>query len=437
MDPFDVLPAELRLEILLFTRSKHSIKQLIQASPTMLYLYMENKQYVDRKMLVTEADLDDDMVQDAVAIILFPPRISAGHSVTHYNHWASWYNRGFPNPLRKKTPMNEKDKGLVKEIDKLYHKMLVFVEDYLTKATAACPSREYLCLPHPGGQLTFKDRPVCTRLDVTQCNDTERRRFLRAFLRYELVCKFCHSSGIEPWRWHRCPLTKSLGRSEKEAIACVETYFGSLYKAILAQCGSSDLPESPTATLASQEPDLTDYYDLELIHIFNEGAYHFFSLDADELCRWLPCFGFDLATALVAGATAGEHGRAIVGQWLINLAKRGCSCGFNREDLYMHRVSYIIGAIGILVEYECYDECPGLYQMLHTRFAAGKAGCQPGTPEQARMEMGRIFRLLMLSFPPYNFMISLVPGVTLESHQISKKKNTFLGKRNLRIYLEL
>ncbi|KAI0969595.1 hypothetical protein F4678DRAFT_463383 [Xylaria arbuscula] len=244
----------------------------------MLRLYIAHKKYLDRKLLVTEIDLDDDMVQDAMAIILFPRTHVLDHpSAYHYpylDHWRSWAYRRFQNPLKQETRTNEMAQNLVKEIDKLYHKMLMFIEDYLTKATSACPSREYLCLPHPGGHLTFKDRTVCTRFYVAQCHDTERRRLMRAFLR-----------------------------------------------AVLAQCGNSDLPESTTtkAILAPWAPDVEGFSKLDPHMMF----YDTMSLNAYELCRWLACFGFDLARTIVFGTTAGQHGRAIVRQWLKNLAKWG------------------------------------------------------------------------------------------------------------------
>ncbi|KAK5629069.1 hypothetical protein RRF57_004784 [Xylaria bambusicola] len=92
MDPFDKLPAEPCLEILIATCSKRTIKQLMQASPVMLRQFVAHKEYINRKLVVTEADLDDDMVQDAIAIILFPPRDDSSYFVPFDNHCLSWSN---------------------------------------------------------------------------------------------------------------------------------------------------------------------------------------------------------------------------------------------------------------------------------------------------------------------------------------------------------
>ncbi|KAF5698699.1 hypothetical protein FMUND_15038 [Fusarium mundagurra] len=67
MDPFDKLPAELRLSILIHTRSKWSVSSLTRASPAMLRQYHTHERYIARSLIA--ADFDDEMVQDAMAII--------------------------------------------------------------------------------------------------------------------------------------------------------------------------------------------------------------------------------------------------------------------------------------------------------------------------------------------------------------------------------
>ncbi|KAI1184711.1 hypothetical protein F5B17DRAFT_410943 [Nemania serpens] len=351
----------------------------------MLWQYTAYKDYIDCNLLVTKVNLDDDMVQDAMAIILFPPRNNAGlaESVPQRHHFLEWFNRRFPNPLKKEPPMNEKDKNLVKEIAKLYNRLLLFIEDYLTKATAACPSREYLCLPHPSGQLTFKDRPVCPTIDVTQCNSTEQRRLLRAFLKYEAISKFCsnrHDSSLV----HQCYLFRTrLGPMEREAIFCVELYLGSLYRALLAQCGDSDLPENPPAIHTDQVPREVSRHTSPALKDLSPAEELIFwtsrSLNADELCPWLGCLGFDLAMTLVAGTRTGPRGRTIVGQWLKHAAKRGPRCGQHRS-WYSRRpgCSLLIGPSHKALSGEggiCLKG-PGLYQMLYPRLEA-KSDMEP------------------------------------------------------------
>ncbi|KAF4501078.1 hypothetical protein FAGAP_2740 [Fusarium agapanthi] len=67
MDPFDKLPAELRLSILIHTRSKRSVSSLTRASPAMLRQYHTHERYIARSLIA--ADFDDEMVQDTMAIL--------------------------------------------------------------------------------------------------------------------------------------------------------------------------------------------------------------------------------------------------------------------------------------------------------------------------------------------------------------------------------
>lgn len=166
--------------------------------------------------------------------------------------------------------------------------------------------------------MTFKDRAVCVRLDLTQCNNAERRRLLKAFLKYEVISKFCYFNGVKLWLWHHryCSteqlFTSRLREWEKEAIYCVEEYLQSLYKAVLIQCGNSQLPETPPARHISHAPDAREWEDPEPIaqeyvesQIFGRRRpLGTLTLNWYELCQWPACFGLDLATTVVEGATA-------------------------------------------------------------------------------------------------------------------------------------
>ncbi|KAJ8124811.1 hypothetical protein O1611_g8829 [Lasiodiplodia mahajangana] len=144
---------------------------------------------------------------------------------------------------------------------------------------------------------------------MTQCNSTEQRRLLRAFL-----------------------------------------------KALLAQCGDSDLPENPPAIHTDQVPREVSRHMSPALKDLSPAEELIFwtsrSLNADKLCPWLGCLGFNLAVTLVAGTIAGPRGRTIVGQWFKYVAKRGPSDGAVSGESVM-----------------CF-EGPGLYQMLYPRLRA-------------------------------------------------------------------
>ncbi|KAF5569949.1 hypothetical protein FPHYL_1633 [Fusarium phyllophilum] len=134
------------------------------------------------------------------------------------------------------------DDHLVGQLDKLHDQILFLVEDYVTKATASFPSQEYLCLPEirppsTEGHLVFKDLKVTPRFSSANLTSSERKRFVKAFLVFELLCKSSTFSYIPS----NLRLRK-ISNAEFEAVGCVNSYVCSLYGAMLAQCNHADLP---------------------------------------------------------------------------------------------------------------------------------------------------------------------------------------------------
>lgn len=122
MDPFNKLPPEIRLQIFirLRTRSKISILRFVQASPTMLQQYITSKLYIIKLSLAT--DIDDDMIQDAMRIILFPVwNINILPLEPGGNMSPSWLAQQLSNSFKKR--------GLLENIDKLHSRLLLFIED--------------------------------------------------------------------------------------------------------------------------------------------------------------------------------------------------------------------------------------------------------------------------------------------------------------------
>ncbi|KAI1263927.1 hypothetical protein F5Y18DRAFT_91404 [Xylariaceae sp. FL1019] len=247
MDPFGELPAELQIHMLISMRSRRSLACLIQASPAMIRAYVSSKAYIVRKRLAIE--LDDDMVQDAMAVILFPKRALRGFPPPSlYHHYWLWESKKLINPLKPGFH------DLCDTLDRFCNRMLIFVEDYLTKALAVCPSREYKCLSDMSlhSQLKFRDRVICPRIDAADLNAAERRRLLQAFFRYELLCKMYYYKGMSrgnAWRRKLPSLCRYSGRTfhpwEAEAIRCVQTYLQSLHSALHYQSliGENDCEE--------------------------------------------------------------------------------------------------------------------------------------------------------------------------------------------------
>ncbi|KAM0548191.1 hypothetical protein ACHAPJ_009989 [Fusarium lateritium] len=228
----------------------------------MLQKYLAHKKYIIRQVLA--AEFDEEMIQDAMAIILLPSPRGSGrkplrkrHSQPMREHLRAWSKSQLPNPLKDDNDL------LLSQLNKLHSQLLFLIEDYITKATASFPPREYLCLPQiqqpsTEGHLMFKGVKVTPRFNSANLTFLERKRFVKAFLVYELLCKtsnVIHGPSNLPWR--------KVSNAEYEAVGCVHNYVCSLYGAIFAQCSDAWLPG--TSTGASLETGLlfpdTFYFD--------------------------------------------------------------------------------------------------------------------------------------------------------------------------------
>ncbi|KAH6991870.1 hypothetical protein EDB82DRAFT_553758 [Fusarium venenatum] len=178
------------------------------------------------------------------------------HSKSARQHMMKWLNSQFPDPLtdndgRLTSPDCLKDNGerLASQLIKLHDQMIFYIEDYITKATAYYPSREYLCLPqihdaHGGRYLMFKGTKVVPQFDSARLTALEKSRFIKAFLMYTLTRKCDSVLYVYPKLRPR-----KVTKAEEEACFCIASYFRSLYGAIFAQCTDDAwLPSNPSAT---------------------------------------------------------------------------------------------------------------------------------------------------------------------------------------------
>ncbi|KAF4977313.1 hypothetical protein FZEAL_6136 [Fusarium zealandicum] len=377
MDPFNKLPVELRVQVLIHTYSRHSMLQVAQASPAMLGGYSSSRTYLTR--MLVETNLDHGMMKDAMAIVLFPPwDESDTYRSMVESHLHVWAAQKMPNPIEKQ------NLRVIDQLDRLRSRLLLFIGDYLTKAMAVFPPREYLCLPtlsSTQAHTTFKDQIVSARFDTANLTDAEKKRLLRAFLRYELLSKILNpqNQGIVHLDWDA--LYKYSGQwyhpSEQEALKCVEQYLASLYGAMLAQCGDSWLPETPSSNILS--PSCVT--STELLYpdtlYFNAEAYasdlglrilandlHFGGPIGGSVSNsiTLAYLGFGLATTLVRSAISGKDGRDYLKQWFIDWYR-------SREERLLYYNSPLIGLVlpPELDQKEHCQEGPGMYQELSRR----------------------------------------------------------------------
>ncbi|KAF4947844.1 hypothetical protein FGADI_10123 [Fusarium gaditjirri] len=314
MDPFARIPAELRLQIFSLLQSKATISSLTQASPIMLEQYLGCKSTITRKLL--KRNFDDKMIQDAMGIILFPSLRGSRRSRRMVcAHLHSWKLRELPNPLVTY------DVLLMAQLDKLHSLLMVFVEDYITKATATFPPREYICLPQPShsqSYLVFKGQKVAKRFDSCHLEETERKRFLKAFLRVELsslVYKAISFSYASRTLFRE--LARKLRKRHIETFRCVWGYASSLYGAIFAHCADAWLPavDAPPET-GLLFPD--NFFSDPIQYGKDVGIT---SQEGRSTINDMACYGFSLIFTMIRFAIARPQNTKA----LEDFAKRLCS----------------------------------------------------------------------------------------------------------------
>ncbi|KAM5347409.1 hypothetical protein ACJ41O_010414 [Fusarium nematophilum] len=250
MDCFAQLPPEIRTEIIIQCAYETTTSQLMQASPVMLAQYVESKRIIVETQLANllGGDLHGELVQAALTIIHLPPvetrravTASMAGIVTH------WEAKTFPNPFE------QSDHSTILKLYRLFSRLAVFIEDYLTKATSPFPPRAYLCLPKlaPGNsEMHFKNQTVeMKRVTLDDLTLSERRRFLRSFTQYELLCKmrdvrvWTVLNSCQPGR-QILESFESLSFWATESLFCVDEYARGLCGALYAHCtADSWLPD--------------------------------------------------------------------------------------------------------------------------------------------------------------------------------------------------
>ncbi|KAM5354084.1 hypothetical protein ACJ41O_000734 [Fusarium nematophilum] len=223
MDLFSSLAPELGHENLLHLKTWSNIAPLLQASPAMLAQYIESKELIRRAFL--GAEFDGSVPQDALGVALFPPLNTPTSDEDEVRrHARRWALAQLPDPFQ------HQDHATVECLDRLYDRLSPFMEDYITKATSVFPPR------------------------VDALSGAERRRLLKAFLKYELLCKIYQmTQRVRPPTPHDDLFAAVFGNRawEREAIRCVNGYVRDLYEEVFARLADSWLPDVPH-TLATE-----------------------------------------------------------------------------------------------------------------------------------------------------------------------------------------
>lgn len=337
MDPFESFPSELCLAIFerLYPRQKKDMIRLTHASPVMFREYSLSRKLRLARLFVTDK-LSDGLINDAMAVALFPPPRAA--SLDDYvdaaeRHMAKWGAQTLPNPVRE----NNLDGILM--LERIYRQLRVFVEDYCAKATAEFPPRAYVCLPNfnsSESQLLFKGQKIDNGFDIDTLTTSESHRILKAFLWYELNRKIdqvyrasdeefqlpfhvgfeARMRLIEPWRdrFNAVPVW------EREAVRCVFGYIEDLYKALFAQVFDEWLPHPPTCATPPLGAKKHSRFGLLFPDNIVFGGLYWYSCEAFDHNGGLkqlsnPFAGLDPITHILGAVSAQQNGFSRFKKW--------------------------------------------------------------------------------------------------------------------------
>ena len=321
-DIFEKLPCELRV-LILEQLNREDLRGVMQVFPS--FRATAHNRAFDIARSYTMRDLQGDLLQDALAIVVFP-KFTLGDVHAHDDHsprapsdstvWPispdirlnprseatdkhlwKWARMEFPDPFVGG------DKDTTLKLDSLCRHVWYHAMDFVSKASAGHLSMSYRLLPSwtdPSLADTDSQRRIRARVDRTSIRypfhwlgHTQRQRIMRAFLRYELLCRTYRPIAADrpgfkdgalscgcrraarPWvegrfgpfrRWDWCLLFRYRNETwwdleEIELLASVREYMASIYVALATEARQVAAP-------ADAPPE----DDADNIHFSWEGA---------------------------------------------------------------------------------------------------------------------------------------------------------------------
>ncbi|KAF4440957.1 hypothetical protein FACUT_2986 [Fusarium acutatum] len=299
MDPFNSLPAEVRIKILGSIPSYATTARLIRASPIMLAQYTTTESNNLREYLsqLVGTDVNDhDLLQDALAIIYVSETYHQDNICDLVREW-----KAKTLPL----PFNRGDNGMITKVRLLFERMSEFIDDYLSKATAQNTAEEYL----QGPRRTYIDTVDPRRITLHDLNPQERLRFFQAFIKFEVLCKLSSQQVRDARTTIRLKLPLELSSWEKEALMCVYEYMRASYSAMFAQCvGAQTFKDYKKTCDHLRQIEREKAFFVETLCY--DPRYPFlrdkFPKYAADFPKSLPWYGFDVLSHLMKVAKA-EH----------------------------------------------------------------------------------------------------------------------------------
>ncbi|KAK5992494.1 hypothetical protein PT974_05901 [Cladobotryum mycophilum] len=340
MDRFQNLSPELSLKILLSCRDFSEAIAFSHASPA-LYSQLQGS----RSKIIWHCfynDLGEDVIQDALAIVLFP--VVNHDEVTKeertamlQSHLTRWGRKGF----RLVAESYRRGFSIVLQVENLIRHLWLYAKDYLAKATSQHLPRAYRKLP------SWSHRDFCQtttqvslerevdHFDIESLSKKKQRLILQAFLRYHLLCKiygpvggklrvvpteeFCNYDSVveteyngyrfdprDPFRYWDWSLLYRYEDREPETreiqlLPCVREYVLGLYGATIADQVGAGIPTAGTHPEFENAPkngegrfqDYDPYSGWERLHHLGGTGW------SDGVISLLASSGLDLLTSIL------------------------------------------------------------------------------------------------------------------------------------------
>ncbi|UPK99226.1 hypothetical protein LCI18_010161 [Fusarium solani-melongenae] len=99
-----------------------------------------------------------------------------------------WIAKTFPDPFGQ----SPYDRDIISKLHCIFSRIIIFIEDYVSKAIDPYPPRAYLALPYivSSGDRLFKGKIVGIKpVSFSSLTASEKRRLVGAFLKHEMICK--------------------------------------------------------------------------------------------------------------------------------------------------------------------------------------------------------------------------------------------------------
>ncbi|OBS26096.1 hypothetical protein FPOA_00040 [Fusarium poae] len=283
--------------------------------------------------LIQAGDNDKCLLEDAIAIVGFNE--TQGNALAIENHFNQWVSKELPDPIQGF------DKYRITELYRIFSRVGLLIEDYMSKATSSTPVLAYLNLP----KIVYTDTDTGNRVTLDDLTTMERHRLFRAFLKFELLCKvfdpqvadalgadqqWARSIHLQSWYedddiqpgseryWTLAHASwQTLDPLLYESLHCVRDYLQACYGAVFAHVAWAD--RYPAFLDGGPRKKNLLYPD----NMYVSSYAYFDDLRMPQECEyltdWTVCQGIDLLFHLLNHTGKGTQGTQNMRSWLYSI----------------------------------------------------------------------------------------------------------------------